>query len=127
MMSAKRLITSLVLGAQLSLGAISPAIAYDWDVIGVHITVVEGTYMPGAISFQTDVAVGTTCPAGSWLIWNGLGPDAQTQQANAKSVYALLLAAKLSGKTVNLFGNNKAPVGPPTNANTCLVTFVHLQ
>ena len=92
--------------------------AYDWNVIGVHVTVVEGTYVPNQVTFQSDANGGASCPAGTWLTYKATqGTDAQTQQANVKAVYALLLAAKLSGNTVNLFGKNAG----------CIVNFVHLQ
>jgi hypothetical protein len=76
----------------------------DWNV-NAHVTVVEGTYMPNSITFQLDTTAGP-CSAGSWLEYDGQGSDTPTQQANAKSIYALLLASKLSGQSVTLYGSN---------------------
>ena len=93
------------------------AMASDWQVIGVHVTVVEATYVPTIVDFQVDTAAGSSCPAGAWLTWKGQGPDLQAQRDNVKAVYALRLAAKLSQTPVNIFGNNAG----------CVVTFIHLQ
>src|SRR6516164_335288 len=91
----------------------------DWSVNGAHVTVVEGSYMPGFITFQIDAAVGP-CPAGSWLIWNGQGSTSQSQQDNNKAVYALLITALATGKAINLYGNN-----PSASGGACLATYVH--
>ncbi len=88
---------------------------FDWGG-GGHITLVEGTYMPNQITFQTDANLGS-CTAGSWLTWEPKGTDTETKLANVDAVYTLLLAAKLSGEAVNLFGNNSG----------CQVLFVHLR
>jgi hypothetical protein len=108
MIAASTLLAGLLIG--------SPAMAWDWNGLGVHITVVEPTYIPDRITFQADATLGP-CPAGSWLTWKGQGADAVAKQSNVEAVYALLLAAKLSGITVNLFGDNAG----------CVATFIHLQ
>jgi hypothetical protein len=95
---------------------------YDWDLIGVHVTVVEATYIPDHVTFQIDTNVPSTpaCPAGSWLVWQGQGPDALSKQANVEAVYSLLLAAKLTHNTVNVFGNNGGTF-------CATVVFIHIQ
>jgi hypothetical protein len=100
----------------------APAMAYDWALSEVHVTVVEASYIPNAVTFQIDVAAGTSCPAGSWLIWQGQGSDAQSKQANVEGVYSLLLAAKLTHSTVNVFGNNGSAGGFCAG-----VVFIHMQ
>src|SRR5262249_10910318 len=110
-----------IAGVVFTLFLIGPTAAqdarYDWNVNGVHIVAVEATYMPGAITFQADVAVSATCPVGTWLTWPAQGADTQSQQANTPGVFSLLLAAKISQITVNLYGRN----------NGCTVNFIHMQ
>jgi len=88
--------------------------AYDWAVSGVHVTAIEATYMPSAVLFTVDTNAGS-CGAGTWLKWNGIDADQATAHANNKAVYALLLASKLSGSTVRVFGSNSG----------CLVKFIY--
>ena len=88
--------------------------AYDWQISGVHITAIEATYMPTAVLFTIDTNAGS-CGTGSWLKWNTIDADQATAQANNKAIYALLLASKLGGSTVRLFGSNPG----------CLVKFIY--
>ena len=88
--------------------------AYDWQISNVHITAIEATYMPTAVLFTVDTNAGA-CGAGTWLKWNGIDADQATAQANNKAIYALLLASKLSGSTMRLFGSNAG----------CLVKFIY--
>jgi len=88
--------------------------AYDWQISSVHITAIEATYMPTAVLFAVDANAGS-CGAGTWLKWNGIDADQATAQANNKAVYALLLASKLSGATVKVFGSNSG----------CLAKFIY--
>ena len=93
------------------------ALAYDWAMIGVHVTVVESTYMPNKVTLQIDSDAGN-CKKGTWLTYNStVTGDSATQQANVKATFALLLAAKINVATVNLFGVNSG----------CVVQFVHMQ
>lgn len=94
-----------------------PALAYDWSASGAHVTVLEASYMPSSITFAVDASMDASCPAGSWLTYRGQGPDAASQLENIKAVYAMLLGAKLSGQTLDLYGNDAG----------CLVTYVHLK
>jgi len=89
---------------------------FDWNVQGVHVIVVEPTYIPRSVSFQIDTAAGA-CPAGTWLSWPAQGSDPQSQEANVAAVYATLLAAKVTGKTINLYGMNAG----------CIGKFLHMQ
>jgi hypothetical protein len=93
--------------------------AADWTVSSAHVTLVEASYMPSAVYFYVDAQAGP-CAAGSYLQYVGQGPDQATKQANAKAVFALLLAAKLSGQTVQIDGSNTIPSGFPA----CVVQFV---
>ena len=77
--------------------------------------------MPGVIPFRAD-AGSATCPSGATLIWEGQGADMPTQQANVKAVYAMLLLAKVSDTTVNLYGNNA-----DNNGQCIMIEFIHLQ
>lgn len=109
--------------------SITPAITadprYDWEGNGVHITGVEATNVPDHVSFQLDYTEGN-CSAGSWLIWPGQGPDVQSQHDNVKAVYAMLLAANLTGYPIDLFGRNPgSPVGRAFS-DTCVGVFIHL-
>jgi hypothetical protein len=88
--------------------------ADDWQISSVHVTAIEATYMPTAVLFTVDANAGS-CGAGNWLKWSGIDADQETAQANNKAVYALLLASKLSGSTVRLFGSNSG----------CLVKFIY--
>lgn len=77
--------------------------------VTARVTIVEPTYMPGAVSFM--LSAGTaTCPSGVWLRW---AKDAE----NNKAVYATLLAALNSGKSVNFYH----AVGD----KTCTGQFLH--
>lgn len=89
--------------------------AYDWSVIG-RVTNIEPSYMPGWINFQLDTSVGA-CAAGTWLAWNAVGADQAAKIANANAVYATLLSAKLSSRTITAFGVN----------NGCVVDHLHLS
>lgn len=108
----KKLIALLATCALASPASTQPA--YDWQLSGVHVTAIEATYMPTAVLFTIDSNAGS-CGAGSWLKWNTIDADAPTAQANNKAVYALLLASKLSGSTVRVFGSNAG----------CLVKFIY--
>jgi hypothetical protein len=91
-----------------------PEAAYDWEISGVHITAIEATYMPSTLVFTVDANAGS-CGVGARLTWSSSAPDQATMQANHKAIYALLLASKLSGSTVRMFGSNSG----------CLLKFIH--
>lgn len=92
-----------------------PAAAFQ--TITGHITQLEPTYMPGTITLQMD-AGNTACPAGKWLSWvNGASaiPGAQ----NSQVVYATMLAALLSRKTVDFVIDD--------NDTACNGKFFHIH
>jgi len=118
-------VKKLLLAASVTTFLLStPAKAYDWDLVGVHVTVVEATYIPDHVTFQIDASTPSNpaCPAGSWLVWPGQGPDALSKQANVEAVYSLLLAAKLTHNTVNVFVNNGNVEG-----FCSAVVYIHIQ
>jgi len=100
-----------------SLLVVAPAFAYDWQASGAHVTVLEASYMPSSITFAVDASMDSSCPAGAWLTYRVQGPDTASQLENIKAVYAMLLGAKLSGQTLDIYGNDAG----------CLVTYVHLR
>jgi hypothetical protein len=85
------------------------ALAYDWGVL-VPVTSVEASYMPTVVLFSTNVALGT-CPAGSWIKW-----ESTTNPDGVKAVFALLLAAKITGTPVFAYGVNAG----------CALQYIHL-
>jgi hypothetical protein len=91
-------------------------VPYDWVVTGVHVTWVEATYMPSIVAFGIDAPAGS-CGTGAMLKWNGTGPDPASRQANANAVYSMVIAAKLSGETLSVYGLNA----------DCNVRFIHLR
>ncbi len=99
--------------------ATSSASAYDWEISDAKVNIVEGTYVPNNISFQIEKSSpGGSCPSGQWLNWFGQGTTDQLKRENVKGVFALLLAAKVTGTTVTIYGNN--------NSN-CTIDFIHLR
>lgn len=112
---AKR-IASLACLAAMTTFIATPAQAYDWAITGAHIVHIEATYMPTTIPFNVDKA-GGSCTAGATLTYTGHGADTTTAQANTKAIYALLLAARVSGTPVDLYGDN----------SNCTVNFVYLD
>ena len=90
------------------------AYAYDWGAAG-NVTMIEGTYVPDAVTFTIDVDSGN-CTAGSLLRWNAKGTDLQSRIANVQAVMTLLLTARTTGKRIQIYGNNSG----------CTVDFIHL-
>jgi len=92
------------------------AFAYDYNLTGIHVTLVEASYVPNFVTFQIDRG-NTQCPAGTFLTWNGQGSTQALQQDNVKAAYALLLTAKASGQTIQIFGNYSG----------CTVSYLYLN
>jgi len=113
--------------ALLAVMAITPVMANpdDW-VVTARVTTVEGTNVPMLVNFALDQNGGTTtqCVAGHWINYHpyaGAGTDTTSQQQNVKAVYALLLAARLSGQTVTVYGTNT----PDSNGSgRCVASWV---
>lgn len=104
-----------VISATLAMATVSrPALAFDWDV-QTTVSVVEGSYVPSLVPFEINVPAGT-CARGAWLYWTIQGTDEAKQIANAQAVFSLLLTAKMSNKTIEIYGYNSG----------CAVAFIHL-
>jgi hypothetical protein len=85
--------------------------AVDWSV-DAFITVITADNLPSYVTFQIDrTAAGSTCPTGTWLNYQPGNPD------NMRSTFGMLLAAKISGKSVRIYGNNAG----------CAVTGLHFN
>jgi hypothetical protein len=89
--------------------------AFDYSVEG-RVTLVEPTYMPGAVSFHMNVQVGN-CPAGTPIMWTGRGSN---PAANSQAVLQVLTAALLSGRNVRVIGANRVGNG------ACQIEYIHL-
>ena len=75
------------------------------------VLVLEPTQMPNAIYFTLSTG-DSVCPSGGWLIWQN--PDVN----NNKTLYASLLAAMISNKTVRFHRHD---------ANTtCTGAYLHI-
>ena len=95
----KRWITRTInLTMLLALGLMSMFSAHADEMVTARVTLVEPSYMPGAVVFMIDKSL-PSCPAGSWLNWNK-GAD------NNRAVYASLLSAMITGKRITLYINS---------------------
>lgn len=74
------------------------------------VTLVEATYVPAAVAFI--LSEGTaSCPAGNFLFW-------ERSAENNKAVYAMLMAAMISGKKVQVVFND--------GDSSCVPQYLHL-
>lgn len=119
----KKCVLALLLSAVI---VVTPVMANpdDW-VVTAHVTAVEGTNVPNLVNFALDQNGGSTsqCVSGRWINYHpyaGAGTDTTSQQQNVKAVYALLLAAKLTGQTVTIYGTNT----PDPNGGRCVASYV---
>jgi len=103
-----------LLGALSSGFVVTSAQAFDWS-IETTVSALEPSYVPNSIAFSVNAA-GGSCVQGTWLTWNAVGADQPTKIANIQAVYATLLSAKLSGKTIRVFGNNSG----------CTIDHIHI-
>ncbi|MEJ2653300.1 MAG: hypothetical protein P8173_16370 [Gammaproteobacteria bacterium] len=85
--------------------------AYALEAIQGKVTVLEGTYMPGTVTFQLDTG-DATCPAGTWLVWQ------KADLANNKAIYATLMAALIAGRQITFVIND--------GDTSCTGQFLHL-
>lgn len=76
--------------------------AWTWNTNRVLVTLVEASYLPSLIAFQTNTAIGE-CPAG-WLTWVPRGATDSAKVDNSKAVLGTLLGAMSSDTMVNLYG-----------------------
>jgi len=107
----------LVLGVLIFSNLFSKAQAYDWYITG-KVTALEGSYIPNMVSFQMSKGDGS-CPAGTWLYWTG-NFHSVNQSANVKAVFAQLLTAFTTGKTIRLYGYNSY------DGTSCLGQHIHI-
>lgn len=87
-------------------GLPSAAQAWDW-VVEVKVTALpaDGTYT--AAAFLTNVNVSASCTSTtSFITYTGAGPDVPSKIADTQGVYATLLSAMLTGRTVRVYGIN---------------------
>ncbi|WP_266169238.1 hypothetical protein [Dyella subtropica] len=110
-----RIIATLIV----ALFPMSQVAAYDWVATG-HVVDLEATYLPGLVVFTLDVQAGANS---CHIFWNGSSAQPASAQAdNVKAVYATLLAAKVSGQKITVYGSN-----PSTTDNTsCEGNFIHV-
>lgn len=74
------------------------------------VKLVESTYVPAAVTFM--LSEGTaSCPAGRMLFW-------ERSVENNKAVYAMLVAAKISGGKVQIVFND--------GDSNCVPQYLHL-
>ena len=98
-----------------------PATAFAaTDTFGAHVLTVSADNTLGAVYFEVDVQV-DGCAAGQYLQLLGHFTDSATNQAQVRSTFALLLAARLSGQTIHIIGNGDA--GP----TFCTILAVELR
>lgn len=75
-----------------------------WDATAKVVNI-EPSYMPEKILFKLDVAAGD-CAAGEWIWYHGNNYNQVDSYENVKSVYAGILAASITGKRVEVHGND---------------------
>lgn len=86
--------------------------AYALESMTGKVTLVEGTYMPGTITFHMLPDTPFTTCKGAWLKWSN--PNIE----NNKAVYSLLMTALVSGKKINFY------IGD--GDTNCMGRFIHL-
>jgi len=94
-----------------------PAQAHAWDwAVTTSVNSIEASYMPGGVVFTAKDNAGS-CAAGNLLAWNVRYSASDDRIANASSIYALLLTALSTGKSITIYGNN----------NGCTVDHVYIN
>lgn len=88
------------------------AYAWTWNTNRVLITLVEASYLPSLITFQTNTVVGEC--SGGWFTWVPRGATDSAKVDNSKAVLGTLLAALSSDTMVNLYGSG------------CNVEYIHM-
>ena len=77
----------------------------DWNVTGAHVTWLTGINAPTEILFRLDKGV-NACPAGTFLSFNPVGGTDAQRVANANAQLAMLLTARSTGGTLQIYGAN---------------------
>jgi len=90
--------------------SVASAPSFAVEYLTGRVTILESTYMPGAVALQLD-AGNATCPAGTWLRW-------AKSDASNKAAYATLLAALATDSRVNVVIND--------GDTTCTGQFLHI-
>lgn len=84
------------------------------------VTKIDVSYMPATIVFRLSTG-DTYCPAGKDLSYSAANPD------TVKAVYALLLAAQLSGRLLNaMYWTDSVDKGP-FGTNACAMTVINMN
>jgi len=81
------------------------------EAIVGHVTYLEPTYLPSLVQFTLDSG-SASCSAGTYLKWQ------KADQSNNKAVYATLMLASATGRTVRLYVND--------GDTTCVGQYFHL-
>lgn len=89
---------------------------FDWAAYNAQVTSISAASMPSHLIFKIDTNGGTSCPAGTWLTYYGIGADSATQKDNIKVIYALLLTALATGKKIHVFNLDSATANCAVNA-----------
>lgn len=84
--------------------------AYALEHVDAKVTLLEATYMPTSVAFM--LSEGTAaCPANNFLFWS-------RSAENNKAVYAMLMAAMISGKKIQVVFNDAD--------SSCIPQYLHL-
>ena len=92
----------------------TPARAAPFSIT-TTVSMVEATYMPKFITFNVTSPAGA-CGAGALLYWQAQGADEPSQIANTQAIFALLLTAETSGKSISIWGDD----------SNCTVNCIHI-
>jgi hypothetical protein len=76
------------------------------------VVLLEPTYLPGLVTFMMDTG-NSSCPSGTWLKWQ------KNDTQNNKAVYATLLTAVTSGKSVRFHIND--------GDRSCQGQYIHIM
>src|SRR4051794_5002121 len=90
----------LMKNAQAQLGA-----GYDWEVPEAHVTSVNVQEVPHRLHVSLDVTA-ANCSPEVFLFFDGQkGYDLLDREKNVEAMYSMLLAARLSNRPVELYGD----------------------
>lgn len=105
----KHMLTAIVMLATVFAALPLNAGSQDWFVDGVHVTYIE-MKVGNSFRFEVDKPAGP-CAANTFLIFDARFYDPTVQADMVKSVYATVLATKLSGQTLWISGDNTPVTG----------------
>lgn len=81
----------------------------DWWANGVHVTFIE-MKVGNNFRFMVDKPAGP-CAANTFLVFDARFFDSSVQADTVKTVYATILASKLTGQTLDISGDNTPVTG----------------